>query len=108
MALLEEIFKLVLRFSRQVQLEVGGKVAGDASMVIIQELYDVFRKKVGLFVTVCRGLSEKAGSTGSRVTTRRDLTIDEVRRSDGVKDENTIDRLLVNLDPAGYYSRPRF
>ncbi|KAH8156878.1 hypothetical protein CIB48_g11369 [Xylaria polymorpha] len=92
LALLEDIFRLILRFSRQVQLEVGGKVAGDASRVIIQELYQSFRKKVGVFVTVCHGLSEKAVSASK--TTRRDLAVDEERRKDAVGDANTIDRLL--------------
>ncbi|KAI8946196.1 Spc97/Spc98 family protein [Xylaria longipes] len=106
LALLEDIFKLILRFSRQVQLEVGGKVAGDASRVIIQELYQTFRKKMGVFVTVCHGLSEKGGAVGK--TTRRGPTADEERQSDAVDDANTIDRLLLNLDMLGYYSRPRF
>ncbi|KAI0441772.1 Spc97/Spc98 family protein [Xylaria telfairii] len=106
LALLEDIFKLILRFSRQVQLEVGGKVAGDASRAIIQELYQTFRKKVGVFVTVCHGLSEKAGSASK--STRRDAAADEERRKDAAGDANTIDRLLVNLDMLGYYSRPRF
>ncbi|KAI0549728.1 Spc97/Spc98 family protein [Xylaria curta] len=99
LALLEDIFRLILRFSRQVQLEVGGKVAGDASRLIIQELYQTFRKKMGVFVTVCHGLNEKEGSAGRP---------GDERRSDAVGDGNTIDRLLVNLDMLGYYSRPRF
>ncbi|KAI1734365.1 Spc97/Spc98 family protein [Xylaria scruposa] len=103
LALLEDIFRLILRFSRQVQLEVGGKVAGDASKVIIRELYQTFRKKMGVFVTVCHGLNEKEGSAGRPA--RRD---DDEQRSDAVGDGNTIDRLLVNLDMLGYYSRPRF
>ncbi|KAI0415439.1 Spc97/Spc98 family protein [Xylaria grammica] len=106
LALLEDIFRLVLRFSRQVQLEVGGKVEGDASRAIIQELYQTFRKKVEVFITVCHGLSERGGATGKRK--RRDLMDDDERRSDGAGDENTIDRLLVGLDMLGYYSRPRF
>ncbi|KAI3317455.1 hypothetical protein HD806DRAFT_515121 [Xylariaceae sp. AK1471] len=105
LALLEEIFRLILRFSRQVQLEVGGKVEGNASSVIIQELYETFKKKVEVFVTVCRGISEKGGNTGR--ATKGDLRVDDVR-SDSNNDENTVDRLLVKLDMLGYYSRPRF
>ncbi|KAI1748207.1 Spc97/Spc98 family protein [Xylaria castorea] len=103
LTLLEDIFRLILQFSRQVQLEVGGKVAGNASRVIFQELYQTFRKKMGVLVTVCHGLSEKGGSAGKPA--RRD---DEEQRSDAVGDGNTIDRLLVTLDMLGYYSRPRF
>ncbi|KAI1127189.1 Spc97/Spc98 family protein [Nemania abortiva] len=106
LALLEDIFRLVLRFSRQVQLEVSGKVEGDASRAIIQGLYETFRKKTEVFVTVCHGLSEKGGATARAA--RRDLASDDERRRDGANEENTIDRLLVNLDMLGYYSRPRF
>ncbi|KAI1272574.1 Spc97/Spc98 family protein [Xylaria sp. FL0933] len=107
LALLEDIFRLTLRFSRQVQLEVSGKVEGDASKVIIQELYQTFRKKVEVFITVCHGISEKGGSATGKGT-RHDGMVDDERRNDGMKEENTIDRLLVNLDMLGYYSRPRF
>ncbi|KAI1192216.1 Spc97/Spc98 family protein [Nemania serpens] len=102
LALLEDIFRLILRFSRQVQLEAGGKVEGAATKVVVRELYQTFRKKVGVFVTVCHGLSEKAGASGRAA--RRDAGTDDV----GVREENMIDRLLVNLDMLGYYSRPRF
>ncbi|KAI1201392.1 hypothetical protein F5X97DRAFT_338932 [Nemania serpens] len=111
LAVLEDIFRLILRFSRQVQLEAGGKVEGDATKVVVGELYQAFRKRVGVFVTVCHGLGEKAGASGR--ATRRDLGADDERRRNddgggGIHEENTIDRLLVNLDMLGYYSRPRF
>ncbi|GAP82954.1 putative Spc97 Spc98 family protein [Rosellinia necatrix] len=106
LALLEDVFRLILKFSRQVQLEASGKVEGGASKTIIEELYKTFRKKLEVFVTVCHGLGEKRDATGK--TTRRDLMIDDERRNDGTYHENTIDRLLVNLDMFGYYSRPRF
>ncbi|KAI1817503.1 hypothetical protein GGS20DRAFT_532476 [Poronia punctata] len=99
LALVEDIFSLILKFSRQVQLEVGGKVEGNASNTIIQKLYGTFKKKMEVFVTVCRGLQEKGGAT------KRDPG---VRQGDSLEDENAIDRLLVNLDMLGYYSRPRF
>ncbi|TGJ87389.1 hypothetical protein E0Z10_g1387 [Xylaria hypoxylon] len=96
LALLEEIFRLTMRFSRQVQLEVSGKVEGDASRAIIHGLYQTFRKKVEVFITVCHGLGERGG-TAERAS-KRDLMNDDERRSDGMDDENTIDRLLINLD----------
>ncbi|KAI2625191.1 hypothetical protein GGS21DRAFT_531678 [Xylaria nigripes] len=106
MALLEEIFRLILKFSRQAQLEVSGKVEENASKAIIQDLFRVFRKKVEVFVTVLHGLNEKNGTTGREK--RQDLTTDDVRRDDGTNVENPVDRLLLNLDMLGYYSRPRF
>lgn len=106
LTLLEDIFRLTLRFSRQVQLEVSGKVEGDASQVIIRELYQKFKKKIEVFVTVCHGLSEKKEATSRRA--KRDLMGEDGGRNGDVNDENTIDRLLVKLDMLGYYSRPRF
>ncbi|KAI0404589.1 Spc97/Spc98 family protein [Xylaria palmicola] len=106
LTLLEDIFRLILRFSRQVQLEVGGKVEGDASRVIIQELYQKFRKKLEVFVAVCHGLREKGETTGRQK--RRRLMVEDERQSQGIDEENTIDRLLVTLDMLGYYTRPRF
>ncbi|KAI1825917.1 Spc97/Spc98 family protein [Xylaria intraflava] len=106
LALLEEIFNLVLKFSRQVQLEVSGKVESGASRTIIQGLFREFRKKVEVFVTVCHGLSEKGGTTGRK--RKQESMADDLRRDDGISAEHTIDRLLVNLDMLGYYSRPRF
>ncbi|KAI1113793.1 hypothetical protein F5Y14DRAFT_416606 [Nemania sp. NC0429] len=106
LALLEDMFRLVLRFARQAQLQADGKVEGDATTgAVVRELYQAFRKKVGVFVTVCHGLSEKAAAASSGRATRRDLGADA---DDGVSGENTIDRLLVQLDMLGYYSRPRF
>ncbi|KAJ8128152.1 hypothetical protein O1611_g5482 [Lasiodiplodia mahajangana] len=101
LALLEDMFRLILEFSRQVQLEVSGKVEGDTSKVITHELYQAFKKKAEVFVTVCHSLSEKEG----RAT--RGLESDGERRRDGTNEENTIERLLVNLDMLSYYSRPR-
>ncbi|KAI0198943.1 hypothetical protein F4808DRAFT_434328 [Astrocystis sublimbata] len=103
LVLLEDIFRLVLKFARQVQLEVGGKVDGDASEVVIRELYQSFRKKVGVFVTVCLGMSEKGGKGGK--SAKRDD--DGGGKGEG-GEAHTIDRLLVSLDMLGYYSRPRF
>ncbi|KAI1361796.1 Spc97/Spc98 family protein [Xylaria arbuscula] len=108
LTLLEDIFRLTLKFSRQVQLEVSGKVEGNASQVIIQEFYQSFKKKVGVFITVCHGLSEKKEATNRGL--RRDKMSEDGGRdsNSNANDENTIDRLLVRLDMLGYYSRPRF
>ncbi|KAI1339497.1 Spc98 family-domain-containing protein [Xylariaceae sp. FL0016] len=97
--LLEEIFTLVLKFSRQVQLEVAGKVDGDVSAKLIQDLYRTFRKKVGVFVTVCRGISEKE-STVSRPA-RQEMTLDSSTRSERLEEENIINRLLMKLEMSG-------
>ena len=81
MGLLEEIFGLVLVFatrersSERVNISVGEEYAG-------------FRKNVKVFVSVCRGLSEKKlGSVGGEV------------------EGGGVDMLLLRLEMSGYYSK---
>ena len=80
MGLLEEIFGLILVFAMR---ERGG----EGLDVGVGEEYARFRKKVRVFVSVCRGLSErKLGSVG------------EV-------EGGGVDMLLLRLEMSGYYSR---
>ncbi|CAJ2514259.1 Uu.00g023780.m01.CDS01 [Anthostomella pinea] len=103
--LVEEIFSLILRFSRQAQLEVSGKVEGDATKMLLQNLYATFKTKVEVFITVCRGLGEKEAAT--KKATKHDLTTDDTKRGEDLREENTIDRLLAKLQISGYYSQAR-
>ena len=81
MGLLEEIFGLVLVFAMR---ERGG----EGLDVGVGEEYARFRKKVRVFVSVCRGLSErKSGSVGGEV------------------EGGGVDMLLLRLEMSGYYSR---
>ena len=81
MGLLEEIFGLVLVFAMR---ERGGEWVE----VGVGEEYARFRKKVRVFVSVCRGLSErKLGSVGGEV------------------ESGGVDKLLLRLEMSGYYSR---
>ncbi|KAI1330843.1 Spc97/Spc98 family protein [Xylariaceae sp. FL0255] len=107
LSLLEDILGLILKFSRQTQLEAAGKVEDGVSQVIIDSLYNTFKKKVGIFVAVCQSLNEKGNHTG-KATKREGMTVDDIRQKDNGKEEVTIDRLLVKLDLLGYYSHSRF
>ena len=101
MKLLEEIFGLILKFGKSVRLEVTGK--GDGQSLLDYELfnlYHAYKQKVDVFVTVCRGLSEKGGF---KVKTEKELLNDE--RSRGGLEENVILRLLVRLEMRGYYAQ---
>ena len=81
MGLLEEIFGLVLLFAMR---ERGGE---GVDMGVGEE-YTRFRKKVRVFVSVCRGLTErKLGSVGGEV------------------EGGGVDMLLLRLEMSGYYSR---
>lgn len=81
MGLLEEIFGLVLVFAMRERGDEGVDVG-------VGEEYARFRKKVRVFVNVCRGLSErKLGSVGGEV------------------EGGGVDMLLLRLEMSGYYSR---
>lgn len=92
--LLEEIFTIILRFTRLQQQE--GQDGSQDSTVDIGDCLASFREKVGVFMTVCRGLSEKrhpGKSTGSKDT--------------AWPDEHTVKDLLLRLDMSEYYTSNR-
>ena len=93
--LLEEIFDCILQFDKQLR----GGPAGDASSGAV-ELYKTFRKKVEVFVTVCKGLGEK-GAMGMKTEGMTGLE-DVLGRQ---VEENSIRHLVMRLDMFGYYSK---
>ena len=93
--LLEEVFAIVLEYAKSARLRKPGTeedADNDAS-----KLYGRFKKKLQVFLTVCRGLTEKARIGGTRE--------DKGLGLDGIGDESMVSRLLVKLDPNGYYSK---
>ncbi|KAI3402140.1 hypothetical protein diail_69 [Diaporthe ilicicola] len=85
--LLEGIFTQILRFAKQSRLHTPS----DYESGEIKKLYKAFREKIEVFVTVCRGMSEKAGS-------RKD-------RDSGRSEENSIAMLVLVLDMSNYYTK---
>ncbi|KAI0161761.1 Spc97/Spc98 family protein [Hypoxylon sp. FL1284] len=105
MKLLEDIFASILSFSKMARSEASGKgTPGKGALPSYKSLYDTFRKKVDVFITVCRGLLEKGGQTAKPV--RFDLANDG-KQNEVMKEENTIDRLLMKLEMSGYYGHSR-
>lgn len=88
--LLEEIFALVLRFAKKARLRAEGGHGSDHEM---RDLYRPFREKVEVFITVCRGMTERAGYGQKR---------DD---SGGRPDQNPIVMLLLTLDMSNYYAK---
>ncbi|KAH8889776.1 hypothetical protein GQ53DRAFT_722749 [Thozetella sp. PMI_491] len=94
--LLEDIFGIVLRFAKVVRMRVLGRyVETEGSRP--EELYPKLRKKIELFVTVCRGMNENLG-LGPRGK-RRD---EEGRAS---RSTTGMEQLLLRLDSSGYYTK---
>lgn len=95
MKLLEEIFGLILVFARHVRTEATQDTAGHAGFKIdLKETYEKFKKKVRVFISVCRGLSERRGEGGTRGH--------EDSSEDG---GNTIGQLLLDFEMSGFYAR---
>lgn len=83
--LLEEIFTLILRFAKKARLRAEGAQAEPQET---KDLYRAFRAKIEVFITVVRGMTEKAGYGQKRA---------------GKADENSIVMLLLLLDISNYY-----
>lgn len=71
----------------------------------VREMYIKYRKKVAIFITVCRGLSEKK-SYGMR------KTMDGKAAGQGglfdgeqLAEQNTVAQLLARLEMSDYYTR---
>ncbi|KAF2279177.1 uncharacterized protein EI97DRAFT_411953 [Westerdykella ornata] len=82
MALMEEIFNHILQFSRLVrQGEMG-------HMAQVKEVYATVKGKMGVFISVCKGLTGKRG----------------YGKGKGTGDENSLERLVVLLEMNSYYA----
>lgn len=81
--LLEEIFSLILVFSKEVQSSLPASE-------LVRELYQTLTKKFGAFVAACRGLSEKRDHAPT------------LSPSDG---ESMLGQLLLTLNMNEYYER---
>ncbi|GAO18163.1 hypothetical protein UVI_02036550 [Ustilaginoidea virens] len=98
--LLEEIFAMVLSYAKRLRLQALGMAneeAGDDAETAA--LYAQFKRKLQIFITVCRGLSEK-GRAGNQTLAEGTIS-DEA----GIGDDGLIAQLLTKLDMGDYYCR---
>ena len=91
--LLEDTFGLVLQFANMIRLRTLGQEAEGQP----GDLYRRFRKKVELFITVCRGMGEKTGY-GPNVERRGE-------QGNRAGPGNGIELLLLTLDLTDFYAR---
>ncbi|KAJ9131579.1 Spindle pole body component [Pleurostoma richardsiae] len=98
LGLLDDIFASILQFTKTLRESRQDDNLDDAEGKI-KGLYSTFRKKVEVFITVCRGLGEKA-SYETRHDKRSDAT-----RNERMTEENPIMKLVLMLDMSNYYTR---
>ena len=94
MKLLEEIFSLILVFARHIRTEAMGSSEFKTDLT---GTYEKFKKKVRVFIDVCRGLSERRGEGGTK-----GYDAGGESSEDG---GNTIGRLLLDFEMSGFYAR---
>ncbi|KZL72347.1 Spc97/Spc98 family protein [Colletotrichum tofieldiae] len=99
--LLDEIFRVVLKFAKYSRLRAGGRRSQSQDDATARGLYKNFKRNVEVFLTVCKGLSEK-GDYGTK-----NVTVDQARNSGRVDslEDNPIAQLILKLDMSGYYSK---
>jgi hypothetical protein len=113
--LLEEIFTSILAFARYSRSRAVGLDLEAGEEQGMQDAYHHFRRKVGLFVTVCRDLSERRGY-GEKTKNKNmssfspagglGLAGDDLFGKHELDEDggNTIVQLLVKLDMNGFYA----
>jgi hypothetical protein len=97
--LLEEMFSLILQFAKGSRLQALGKVGEAEAAFDSAKMYSELRKKLQVFITVCRGLSEKARASSK--TTNEGIAFDDF----GIGDDSLVAQLLTKLDMSDYYCR---
>lgn len=98
--LLEDIFALILTFAKRAHQLASGKAQQRADEPTDVHLYNAFKKKVDVFITVCRGMTEKGGA--ATIPTKIGVTVDE-GKGPAAREESTVDQLLLQLEMSGYY-----
>ncbi|KAL8750233.1 MAG: hypothetical protein Q9199_007203 [Rusavskia elegans] len=91
MNLLEEILGMVLQFASIMRHRQGDEE------VEFRDMYEIWKKKVGVFVTVCRGLQEQESVIGKK------NVFDGGKL--GQEKGNGIGRLVLRLEMNGWYMR---
>ncbi|KAK8118503.1 Spc97/Spc98 family protein [Apiospora kogelbergensis] len=97
--LLEGIFTLILTFAKRAQQLASGQAQQQADEPSEVELYNAFKRKVDVFITVCRGMTEKGGPVTR--PTKNETAGDEGKGA--VREESSVDQLLLQLEMSGYY-----
>jgi hypothetical protein len=97
--LLEDIFITVLAYAKHARLQALGSVAeGEHTKAYSTKLYRDFKKKVQVFITVCKTLTEKPKS-GNKSREGG------LQTHEGLGEDSMVSQLLLKLDINHYYTK---
>ncbi|KAK1479463.1 Spc97/Spc98 family protein [Colletotrichum abscissum] len=91
--LLDDIFRVVLKFAQYSRLQNEGRKSRGQGDATAKGLYKMFKRNVEVFLAVCKGLSEK-GDYGTKDTAGEKLSSGRVDALEG----NPIAQLVLKLD----------
>ncbi|KAF2089681.1 hypothetical protein K490DRAFT_36786 [Saccharata proteae CBS 121410] len=98
MKLLEDVFEAVLGFAKVAA--TANHLTKFEDAILVKELYTSFKSKIGVFISVCRGLAGKRGYAKGQAA------ISGLFGGKRPAEENTVERLLLKLEMNGYFSQP--
>lgn len=109
--LLDEIFGLILSFAKYSRWRAAGVMRKVGQDEEVKMMYVRFRRKVDVFITVCKGLSERKGYGERGAATWNGKFAARSAEgglfdSDELVEENTVVQLLARLEMSNYYSQP--
>lgn len=97
--LLEDIFITVLTYAKHARLQaLGSVVEGEHTKAYSTKLYRDFKKKVQVFVTVCKTLTEKTKSGNKSKD-------GGIHSNEGLGEDSMVSQLLLKLDINQYYTK---
>ena len=98
--LLEDIFVVILRFAKQSRL-AGLSQDDNFETDGAVKLYSEFRKKMQIFLAVCKGLTEKSRA-GKR---KGEKDADIQKEEEGIGEDSVVSQLVTKLDGYNYYTK---
>ncbi|KAG0637074.1 Spc98 family-domain-containing protein [Tuber brumale] len=102
MKLMEDIFTSILTFAKYSHAKaIGARTSGDEE---IPALYTGFKRRVGIFISVCRGLSEKRGYGDGMKDSEGRRAVDAIFGAGSKEEGNLLSMLLLRLEMTEYYT----
>ncbi|KAK1995501.1 Spc97/Spc98 family protein [Colletotrichum falcatum] len=99
--LLDDIFRVILKFAKYSRLRADGQRSRSQGDATARGLYKSFKRNVEVFLTVCKGLSEKGDHGTMNDAVGQEGNSGRVDSLEG----NPIAQLLLKLDMSGYYCK---